>query len=102
MAENGGSKSAAGVPLTVGLTILGMIIGGLTGFYGARDKAIADCRAEIQTGMAQIRLERQETLSHYVSREDWAIWKESNRARADAQFYEIMTAIQRVGVRVAK
>lgn len=102
MAENNGGKGTVSYPLAAVLTITGMIITGATTFYGVRDQALAMTRAEIQAAVIQSRIESREAFSHCVSREDWANWKESNRARTDQQYFEILTSIQRLGARLAK
>lgn len=102
MTLNGGGKGTVGIPLAAVLTVLGMFTGGVTTFYGTRDKAVADARAELVQAQAAMRAEYREALGHYVSREDFAAWREQNRAREDAQYYDLMAAIQRVGDRIRR
>src|SRR5437870_8061046 len=84
------------------VAILSMVAGGITTFYATRDQSLQQVRAEIQAAEMQLRAEQREQLSHYVSREEWAQWKEQNRARQDSQYYDLLSSIQRIGARLAR
>ena|SRR5438132_9500710 len=101
MAENG-RHGTVGYSLATVLTIVGMLMGAVGSFYGTRDQAMAGARAEIAASQSAMRAEYREAITHYVSREEFAQWKEGNRARADEQYYQMLNALQRIGAKLEK
>lgn len=101
MAENG-KNGGVGYPLATVLTIIGMITGGLATFYGTRDQALASARTEIAVSATAVRAEYREALSHYLTREQFAQWREANGARRDEQYYGLLNALQRVGAKLQR
>lgn len=98
MAEGNG-KNGPGWTTAIVFSLLTMVVGAITTFYGTRDQSVAVLRAEIQ---ARAEALRQEQRERFVGREEWANWKAENRARTDAQYFALMTALQRVGARLGR
>lgn len=101
MAGNGKGGTVS-YPLATVLTLLSMAVGAVTTFYTTRDQAMAGARAEIAASENALRAEYREALSHYITREGFAQWREGNRARSDQQYFEMLNALQRIGAKLGK
>lgn len=84
------------VSLVLALSVASALVGGVVALFSVRDAALADIRTSIRQASTAERDERNQALTHYITREEWAQrWGEEG-ARRDAQFWQLRELILQI------
>ena len=106
MANGLTEKSRLSLPLTVAISLLVSAVTGtgaaVTSAYSLRDQTMEAVEQRIEKTAGQLRHERGELLSRYLSREAFAEWRQNDRIRQDANFYRLLNAIERLSEQIKR
>lgn len=100
--NNDGTKLSLPITLAASLFVSAVTgtVAAMGSAYSLRDGMVERINREMEKSMQQTRQERNEHLRYYVSKESFADWRQQERIRSDKQYYSLLNAIERLGLRM--